>query len=280
MADVVRWVDSQEVTEVLDLLEGFGDPAALQAAEATWRRDERQRSSVYTTVETLLEPFAEPARRPVDELDPVALLGGANTLYLCAPAHDQRRLRGLFVAVVKQVLETTFASVARRGRPLSPPLLVVLDEAAGIAPLAELDGLAATCAGHGIQLVTVWQDLAQMQARYGPRAATVINNHRAKVFLPGIADPGTLDHASRLIGDQEVMVPTVGWDAEGRRTSSTSPTRRPLFPPESVRRMPAGTGLLVYGSLPPARLALRSWWDDPSLTVRARTATDCARSSR
>jgi type IV secretory pathway TraG/TraD family ATPase VirD4 len=41
-------------------------------------------------------------------------------------------------------------------------LLVVLDEAAHIAPLPELDGLAATCASHGIQLVTVWQDLAHV----------------------------------------------------------------------------------------------------------------------
>jgi hypothetical protein len=76
---------------------------------------------------------------------------------------------------------------------LEPPLLVVLDEAAHIAPLPELDGLAATCASHGIQLVTVWQDLAQVRARYGSRAPTVLNNHRAKVFLPGIADPDTLD---------------------------------------------------------------------------------------
>ena len=83
-------------------------------------------------------------------------------------------------------------------RPIDPPLLVVLDEAANIAPLAELDGLAATCAAHGVQLVTVWQDLAQIAARYGARSATVVNNHRAKLFLAGIADPATLDHASQL----------------------------------------------------------------------------------
>ena len=101
-------------------------------------------------------------------------------------------------------MESAFAASARAGRPLDPPLLVVLDEAANIAPLAELDGLAATCAGHGVQLVTVWQDLAQMTARYGPRAATVLNNHRGRIFLSGIADPSTLDHASHLVGDEEV----------------------------------------------------------------------------
>ena len=83
----------------------------------------------------------------------------------------------------------------------------MLDEAANIAPLADLDALASTAAGHGVQLVTVWHDLAQINARYGPRAATVVNNHRAKLFLSGISDPSTLDYASHLIGEEEVLLP-------------------------------------------------------------------------
>ena len=98
----------------------------------------------------------------------------------------------------------------------------MLDEAAHIAPLAELDGLAATCASHGIQLVTVWQDLAQVRARYGARAPTVLNNHRAKLFLPGIADPDTLEYASRLIGDEEVTQPSVTRDPRGGRSTTST----------------------------------------------------------
>ena len=59
-------------------------------------------------------------------------------------------------------------ATATVGRPLDPPLLVVLDEAAHIAPLPELDGLAATCASHGIQIVTIWQDLAQVRRATEP----------------------------------------------------------------------------------------------------------------
>ena len=147
---------------------------------------------------------------------------------------------------------------------------MVLDEAANIAPLAELDALASTAAGHGIQLVSVWQDLAQITARYGPRAPTVVNNHRAKVFLSGIADPATLDHASRLIGDEELLVPsfTSGGSGGGSTTRATS-TRR-LAPPDALRRIPPGEGVLVYGGLPPVRLRLRTWFDDPVLAARAR----------
>ncbi|MGH9089891.1 MAG: type IV secretory system conjugative DNA transfer family protein, partial [Acidimicrobiales bacterium] len=276
MRDVVRWVDTQEVGEVAQVLAAAGVQEAEQAARATWLRDERQRSAVYTTAETVLEPFADAPPDhggPVDAIDPAGLLLGAHTLYLCAPAHDQRRLRGLFTAVVKQVLEAAFERAARLGGRLAPPLLVVLDEAANIAPLAELDGLAATCAGHGVQLVTVWQDLAQVAARYGERSQTVVNNHRAKVFLSGTSDPRTLDHASHLVGDEELLVPSVTTDPSGARSVTTSTVRRRLLPPEALRRLPTGAGVLVYGSLPPARLTLRPWFVDPVLAARGRAGS-------
>ena len=261
MADVVRWVDTQEVGEVADILERAGPPAALDAARATWCRDERTRSSVYTTAETVLAPFAHapPAPSAAAPFEPRLLLGGPHTLYLCAPAHDQRRLRGYFTALTQQVLSHAFACATRSG-PLNPPLLVVLDEAAHIAPLPELDGLAATCASHGIQIVTVWQDLAQVRGRYGARAPTVLNNHRAKLFLPGIADPDTLEYASRLIGDEEVPHPSVTRDPTGRRSTTSTTGPRRLLPPEELRCLPRGRAVLVYGTLPPARLRLRPWW--------------------
>jgi type IV secretion system protein VirD4 len=136
-----------------------------------------------------------------------------------------------------------------------------LDEAAHIAPLPELDGLAATCASHGIQLITVWQDLAQVRARYGSRAPTVLNNHRAKIFLPGIADPDTLEYASRLIGDEEVTTPSVTRDPNGGRSTTSTRAPRRLLPPEELRCLGRGEAVLVYGTLPPARRRLRPWWE-------------------
>jgi type IV secretion system protein VirD4 len=260
MADVLRWVDTQEAGEVIALLEDAGSSEALQAARATWCRDERTRSSVYTTAETVLAPFAGAGPGSLSQFEPSQLLGAPHTLYLCAPAHDQRRLRGFFTALTTQVLSHAFAVATRSGRPLHPPLLVVLDEAAHIAPLPELDGLAATCASHGIQLVTVWQDLAQVRARYGARAPTVLNNHRAKLFLPGIADPDTLEYASRLIGDEEINLPSVTRDPRGGRSTTSSRSPRRLLPPEDLRCLGRGEAVLVYGTLPPARIRLRPWW--------------------
>ncbi len=107
MADVLHWVETGEEDEVLFLLRETGVPEALDAARSAFAKEERQRSSIATTVETLLEPFAggpgcsggtlgDPGGDPVD---PDRLLSGTDTLYLCAPAHDQRRLTPLFVGV-------------------------------------------------------------------------------------------------------------------------------------------------------------------------------------
>ena len=276
---MVRWVDTQETDEVLDLLLAAGVPEAVDAARASFTREDRQRSSVYTTAETILAPLAEQSGlagtdggRPL--LDPAALVDTGGTLYLCAPAHDQRRLTPLFAAVTRTAVEHAYERVAGTRRALDPPLLVVLDEAANIAPLADLDGLAATAPGHGVQLVTVWHDLAQITARYGTRATTVVNNHRAKLFCSGISDPQTLDYASHLIGEEEVLLPTTTSGGTNGPTTTRSPSTRRLVTPGAVRMIKPGEALLVYGGLPPARLVLRPWMEDRWLRDRRRTDGD------
>jgi type IV secretory pathway TraG/TraD family ATPase VirD4 len=274
MADVVRWVDTQEVDEPAAALEYSGVAEAVHAAEASWRRDGRQLSSVYTTAETVLAAFADPtvsalSARP--DIHASALLdGGAHTLYLCGPSHEQERLQPLFATIVHQVVTGAYSSATATGEAIDPPLLVVLDEAANVAPLADLDSLAATSAGHGVQLVTVWQDLAQIDARYGARSATVVNNHRAKVVLSGISDRATLEHVSRLLGDEDVFSSAVTVDGGGGRSTTESVTARPLAPADALRRIPPGEGVLVYGHLAPARLHLRPWYREPILAKRAR----------
>ena len=79
---------------------------------------------------------------------------------------------------------------------------MVLDEAATVASLDELDQLAATVSGLGVTLVTVVQDFAQLVARWGPRAATIVNNHTTRVVLAGLADPSVGDVSARAGRDR------------------------------------------------------------------------------
>ena len=186
------------------------------------------------------------------------LHGGAHTLYIVAPSHEQRRLRPLFQTLIASILTAAYERASENGGPIELALLVVLDEAANIAPLRDLDTLASTAAGQGIQLVSVFQDLAQISARYGERAAAVVNNHRAKVLLSGISDPATLEYAARLLGDEEVMQASVTRGEHGERSTTESTGYRSLAPAYVLGGVRPGDGVLVYGHLPAARLSLRS----------------------
>ncbi len=264
MADVIRWLDRQEVGEVADILDSLAIKEACHAAEATWKKEERQRSSVYTTAETILEIFYDPDVAQSEIAghyrgipDPRTFISSRDTLYLCAPAHDQRRCRTLMAAVATHIIRAAYEAALVAGHPLDPPLLVVIDEAANVAPLADLDELASTAASHGVQLITVWQDLAQLNARYTTRAASVINNHRAKLFCSGISDVATLEHAGQLAGEADVLSTSNTYDRHGYSGRTHSSTYRRLLPSDALRRMPPGQAVLIYGSLPPVKIRLR-----------------------
>jgi type IV secretion system protein VirD4 len=277
MGAVVRWTNTDEWDEPTGLLDMAGQSEAAAALLAAAGRDDRIRSSIGTTLETVLAPFEDPAvirGTGGPPIDPQLLLTGRHTLYLCGPTYEQARLQGLLASLVSALVAAAVDRASTAGRPLDPPLLLVLDEAANIAPIRDLDALASTGAGLGIQLVTVCQDLAQFTTRYGAdRARTIANNHRAKLALSGVSDLTTLDLLSGLAGEQAVREESETSDLrDGRRTRSTSVAFRRLAPADELRRVPPGTGVLIYGHLPPARLRLRPWFADRTLRRRAATA--------
>jgi type IV secretion system protein VirD4 len=274
IADVARWIDAEERTDVLAIVRRLNGDAAL-AHQATFRREERARSSLFQVMQQILAAYLDPvvaASADSAEIDAADLVNGSvSTLYLTSPYLDQARLRPLFSTVVRQVITAAYEHAAATGRPLDPPLLLVLDEAANIAPVDDLATVASTSAAIGVQLVTVFQDLAQVRSRYGDTTGTVINNHRATLFLPGIKDLETLDLTSRLIGEQEVDRESVTQGTDGRRSSTTATQWRRLLPGEAARTLPAGHGVLVYDNLPPIHLRLRPWFRNRPLRRRAAT---------
>jgi type IV secretory pathway TraG/TraD family ATPase VirD4 len=135
--------------------------------------------------------------------------------------------------------------------------------------LPNLAEIASTAPSHNIQLVSIFHDLAQARSRYGRQAETVVNSHRARMLLPGVADLDTLRYFSGLTGEEEARDRSYTSGAGGT-TRSIARRRRPLIAPEALRQLPDGHALLLYGRIAPVRVRLRMWFSDRRLRRLAR----------
>jgi type IV secretion system protein VirD4 len=274
MVEVLHWLDAREDQEVKDILEATGVQPALDAWESSQSRTDRAVDSLYATAEEVLHVYANQrvaAFTDGHSLDLDYFLSGEHTIYLYAPAHQQRLLRPIFETVTQQVVAAAQEKAARSpDGMLSPRLGLFLDEAGNCAALSELDVLATTARGQGIQLVTVWHDKSQLEARYGPKAATILNNHRAKLFLSGLADLSALELGARLIGDRQTLERARSMGSDGRHSVNESVGYRPLLPIEDLRRLRPGEGVLLYGHLRPTPIRLRPYYTPAEQRRRAR----------
>ena len=123
-------------------------------------------------------------------------------------------------------------------------VLMVLDEAATVASLEELDQLAATVSGLDVTLVTVVQDFAQLAARWGARAATIVNNHTTRLVMAGLADPTVGAYLPELVEEKAGEAPT------------------------PLRLQPRGTAMVVSGRRRVYGVRFRPWWRDRRLRER------------
>ncbi|MEV6151055.1 type IV secretory system conjugative DNA transfer family protein [Nonomuraea sp. NPDC052129] len=252
---VYNWVKSGEWREVEVALYD-SDENARKAWMGISAYEDRMRTSIYGTLSTALSVYeSDNVRSSQSKLFDVNAFfdGRPNTLYLCAPPDEQEELSTLFVALVRRLLQEAYD---RHSAGEEHNLLVLLDEAGNIAPLRNLDTLATTAAGTGIQLVTVFHDLSQMNTKYRPsEAKTIANNHSAFLLLPGNRDPETAMLVQNLLQED----PIEGEDGSGRKV---------------LRRLKPGTALCFYEHYPPAVIELRSSSHDPDLKTIAAPVED------
>ncbi len=241
--------------------------AAYEAVRAFEAQADRTRTSIEATAQALLRAYrftrvAHSARSC--QITPQRLLGSNATLYLIGDAKASKLLRPIFLALLSEVVDAAYEAANRGGGRLAVPLLICLDEAGNVAPLPNLAEIASTAPSHNIQLISIFHDLAQARSRYRQQAETVVNSHRARMLLPGVADLDTLRYFSGLAGDEDrpELTRTSG---RGTSTRSYGHRRVPLVSPEALRQLPEGHALLLYGRLAPVRVRLRTWFQDRRL---------------
>jgi type IV secretory pathway TraG/TraD family ATPase VirD4 len=245
---------------------GWAEELAAQAGA-----DPKQRDSVWSGVRRAVDSLADPrvldtcSPSPQDGFDPAAFLRDHGSLYLLGSTGAQLTVAPLISALLEDLLDTahTLAAGSAHGR-LDPPVLLVLDEAANIAPIPTLPNLLADGGGCGITPVVVLQSLAQARARWGEAGADAMwDAATTKVIFGGLAHADDLNKISRLAGEIDAPHLTCSHGNAGPSHSTTT-RRLPVLPLERLRCLPAGHALVLARRCPPAQVRLTPWWQHPT----------------
>ncbi|MGH8930263.1 MAG: type IV secretory system conjugative DNA transfer family protein [Egibacteraceae bacterium] len=213
---------------------------------------------VYTTSEAL-----EAASR--SNFDPAVFVRSTDTVYVAAAAEQQASVAPLVVALIEAIRDAQYrrhrAAVIAGDDP-GPPVSLVLDEVANVAPIASLPALVSEAGGQGLHVVAALQDLSQVRGRWGPEIAEgFLSLFQHVLVLGGIRDTRTLEALSVICGEWDRPELAVSrsisrtrkpgqWRRERTRSWSaqSSFTRQRRLDPGEIYALQPGRGLYLSGS--------------------------------
>ncbi|MFT4261967.1 MAG: TraM recognition domain-containing protein [Nocardioides sp.] len=242
-------------------------PGWADSLESMIHADPRTRDSIWMGVSLALSCLADPrvldavTPAPGEDFDPAEFLTSNGTLYLLATGAGAGASWSLVAAFIEDLVETArHLAAGSPGARLDPPLLLALDEIGNLSPLPSLPTLMAEGGGTGITTMPVLQSLSQARDKWGDHAAGAIwDASIVKVILGGTAAARDLQDLSALIGERDEHTDTISIGDYGSRSLQRSTRRVPVMPPETIRTLPFGTGLVLLRSAPPLVTDLRAW---------------------
>ncbi len=292
MRAVLRSVQHRDASDAIGVLASGGADAklALAALSDAETANDRERSSTYSTVSTVLGAYASKAA--LDNTDdpnfqPELFPDGADTIYICAPSHVQQDVAPIVVGLIKVIQRATLARFAERERAihrsgtradhaLHPPVVMALDELANIAPLWDLGSMIADAGSQGLSILACLQDMSQARERWDKAADGFFTVFGTKVLFPGIGDYRTLQLVSSLAGDKDVQVRSVtrqrGWELRKRKPASdtVSLRREPVLPIDAIAKGRPGMALVVANLEKPKWAHTTPWYSsEPWRTIVA-----------
>ena len=276
-AELFRWtLDPSAAADAVAILNASPKAATgwAEGLEAMIETDPRTRDSIWQGVSLALAALADPrvldAVSPGEDeaFDPEAFIRDKGTLYLLATGAGAGNSAALVAAFVEDLVETARRMAARMpGARLDPPMLLALDEIGNLAPLPSLPTLMAEGGSTGITTMPVLQSLAQARDKWSDDQASAIwDASITKIILGGASNSRDLQDLSTLIGERDEFTDSVTLGDYGSRTNQRSIRRVPILPPDRIRTMPFGTGVVLLRSAPPIITDLRPWTKRPNAT--------------
>ncbi|WP_083459571.1 type IV secretory system conjugative DNA transfer family protein [Jiangella muralis] len=273
--DLYRWsLDPVAAMQAHRILTTHNDAASgwAETLEAAATADARTRDSIWLGVRQAFAGLADPrvldalTPRPGErEFDPIAFVRDGGALFLLGTAAGAGGVGTLVAALIEDLLETARQlAAASPGARLDPPLALVLDEIANLAPLPSLPTLVSEGGGSGIATTVVLQTMAQARHAFGEHTASTIWDASVVKILPGgAASAADLRDISALIGDRDDETVAVTRGRDGDTTRQVSYRRIPILDPGQLRTLRFGQAVVLLRSAPPIALSMQPWTRRP-----------------
>ena len=260
ISEVLRWAGAPSDPEPVRILRRASEAADGWAEELAEQvgADARQRGSVWAGVRRAFDSLADPrvlaacSPRPGEAYDAKDFIESCGTLYLLGSSGAQLSVAPLITAMIEDIVESgrRLAAASPHGR-LDPPLLLMLDEVANIAPLPSLPSLLSDGGGVGIPTVAVFQSLGQARSRWGQEATeTMWDASTIKTMFGGLSRSTDLQDISRLLGTYETTRRTISKGRDGASESLRS-DQEPVLAPDELRKIPMASYVVLHRNSPP-----------------------------
>lgn len=268
-----RWGASAKVAEdAIRILEDHpaATPGWALGLENELKSDPRMLPSkwmgVGNALKALMLPEVTKALNPqskAEMLDPESFIKAGGTLYLIGTKSGGGAVAPYLIALMDEITETArmmaFRSPSNR---LDPPMSLILDEIANLAPWPALPQIMADGGGVGISTLVVLQSLAQARSGWGDQEAqSIFDAAIVKIQLGGSGNDKDLEAFAKLFGSRKVRELTSQWDSDGNKSRSENVQKEEVLTIDEMRRIPTGYGLYVGRNGRPFLMKMIRWID-------------------
>lgn len=143
------------------------------------------------------------------------------TIYLCLPVNMMERQGRWLRLIIMQMIEYLERTQSTFDKDRDLPILMLIDEFAQLGPIPSITNTLTYAPGSGLRMWLIIQDLVQLKTNYPKSWETIVGACGIKQFF-GIGELTTAEYVSKLLGDSEVLVPTVSLTETESDTAGTS----------------------------------------------------------
>jgi type IV secretion system protein VirD4 len=236
---------------------------------------DKELGSTLTTVNRhlrYLDTLAVAASTRTSSFDPSGLVRGKMTVYLVLPPEHARAQSPLLRMWISSMLR----AVVRGGLQERKLVHFVLDEAASLGHLEQLDDAVDKYRGYGCRLMFFYQSLGQLKKCFPEGQDQNLLSNVTQVFF-GVNEPQTAEYVSNRLGEQTIVVDSGGRsrgtsqqysvrDYGSSTTSSNSNHNwqqhgRKLLKPEEVMALSPRTAITFAPGVPPIGTRLIRYYE-------------------